>query len=130
MCLILRAEHPDLLSTSPHAHPQLRVLPCALGLFPSRLGVLEASRGELTFRGALGPVPLSTAQYLGRVSFSLTLFQHPKLSSGQVPFGDFISEARCYFLLSAYPYLPQSMVSSCLFWALHPCLLHPFTKLH
>lgn len=40
---------PGLRSTStPHTQPRLRILPCAPGVFLSRMGVLGASRGELS----------------------------------------------------------------------------------
>lgn len=44
----------------------------------------------MIFRGAFGPVPLSTAQYLEWFSFSPTLFQQPKCP-----------QARCILLTSS-----------------------------
>lgn len=82
----------------------------------------------MTFRGALGPVPLSTAQYLEWVSFSPTLFQHPKCT-----------QARCLLVTSSQR---LGVISCCQLILIYhkawfppispghfsTCLLRPFTK--
>lgn len=119
---------PGLRSTStPHTQPRLRVLPCAPGVFPSRMGVLAASRGELSdLQGSPWACFSLTAQYLEWASLSPTLFHQSKCPQAR-RLSNLISLRGSVFPALSSPF-PQSTISSWSFLSALPHLFHPFAR--